>query len=647
VSAICGAIGLDGRPFGESDLDGVMAALAPLGPDGRGAWCGPVGRMGAVVGAALRQRTLEDAADRQPAWNAARSIALVGDLRIDNRAELAAALGTPHGTAVPDSAIVLAAYERWGEPFLERLAGAFAIAIVDLDRGGVLLARDHLGLQPLVVHERPGVVAFASNALSLTAFEGVGHRLDMRRAAEILALAYHSERTMVEGVRWVPPAGAMWVDGSRTRRWAWWRPELHATRDHDSPETFERELRDALDQAVRSRLRSTGAVGVMSSGGLDSTSVAATAAEQLAPDPLRTYTAAPRPGWAATPFRGWDADESPIVRELAVRHPNIVPAVVRVEHGPSILGRHERLWELGGGPERNPCNSLWMHAVTQRASEDGVTTLLTGARGNYFFSAHGEEWLIVLLRAGRLWTLGREAYAWSRATGRPIRGVLRHHLIAPFEPASLKRARRRRRGKPGAVEEWLEETALRPEAAVELDLPRLRPALDDSRRPDPRLVTFTAALTGGAQAETGLALETLFGVESRDPTADRRLIEAALRQPEWVRRHDGIGRAVARAAMAGRLPPSIVRRRRRGEQLPDWLDVMTAARPELATEVDALANHAPSRELIDVDRLRRLVSAWPDRLQNAERQTIRDYRHVLPRAVTVSRYLRWFERRAG
>jgi hypothetical protein len=222
---------------------------------------------------------------------------------------------------------------------------------------------------------------------------------------------------------------------------------------------------------------------------------------------------------------------------------------------------------------------------------------------------------------------------------------VRQYLLSPLQPPAVARARRRLRGAPTPVDEWLAATALRPSAAAEIDLARLRPALDDRRRTDPRVVTFAAALTGGAQAETNLAAEALFGVETRDPTADRRLIEAALRQPEWVRRHGGVDRAVARVAMADRLPASIVTRTRRGEQLPDWLDVMTAARGWLATEVEALAEHAPSRELIDVARLRGLLSAWPDRHRNADPRTAADYRYVLPRAVMLSRYLRWFEAR--
>src|SRR4051812_24270548 len=591
MSAICGLIGWGGRRSSERDLAGVMAALAPLGPHGGGIWSGGAGELSVAVGAALRKRTPEDEADVQPATGADGDLVLVGDVRLDNRAELGAGNG-------PDSAVLIASYRRWGERMLERLSGSYAFALVDRRRGGVLLARDHVGVQPLVVHERPGMLAFSSTPLSLTALDGVPRRLDKRRAAEVLALAMHSERTFVEGVRWLPPGGAIWASAAGVRRRQWWRPRLHDTRDGDPPEAFDAEMRALLDAAVAPMLRSSGRVGAMASGGPDPPSVAATAARQVAPEPLPTYTSAPPPGWSGPSVRGWDADESPLVRELAAVHPNMRPRFVHVEPGTSLFGRHERLWELGAEPDRNPCTSLWNDAMSLRAAEDGVTTLLSGELGNFFFSAAGQGWLVALLRAGRLATLARETRAWSRTARQPLHAAVRRHLLGPLEPPRLRQARRRLRGVPSLEEQWMAGTALRHEHAAALELPKLLPQIDETGRGDMRGSFLVGALAVGTGASARLAREALTGIERRDPTGNRSVIEAALRQPEWVRRRDGISRAVARNAAADRLPSTISGRRRRGEQLPDWLDLMTAARGELQMEVEAMAEHEASRELI-------------------------------------------------
>lgn len=646
MGGICGVVGVDGRPWTEADLGPVIDALAPLGTDGREAWSGSCGRCGVAVAALLRQRTPEDRFDRQPAVAAGGELLLVGDLRLDNRAELAAALGLRDDRDVPDSHYALAAYERWETAFLDRIVGAFALAVVDRRRGGVLVARDHFGFQPLAVHRRPGVLAFASNAPALARLEGVDGSLDLQRMREILALAYISRRTVVRGVATVPPGGALWADASGVREWAWWRPDPHAIDDADFEEAHARRLREALDAAVAARLRSVAPVAAMTSGGLDSPSVSATAAVLTAPEPLRTYTSIPPRGWSGASPRNWDADESALVRDLASRHPNIRPTFVTVEPGGSLLDLHQRLWELGAAPVRNPCNSIWQYAIFERAGADGARALLAGARGNYFFSADGPEWLAELLRRGRPVRFLRELAAWTRRTGASPGRALRQHVVSPLAPVAVKRLRPFAARRPDPVEAWLRASALRPEAASELDLPTHLPWLDESRRQDARGIALTAAGTTAAQADAGAAIEALWGVERRDPTGDRRVVEAAIAQPEWVRRRGGVTRAVARAAMADRLPPSIVARTRRGEQLPDWLDHMTAARPELAAELDALSEHGPSRELIDVGRLRALVADWPERRRNADPRVVADYRFALLRGLLVGRYMRWFEDRA-
>jgi asparagine synthase (glutamine-hydrolysing) len=141
-------------------------------------------------------------------------------------------------------------------------------------------------------------------------------------------------------------------------------------------------------------------------------------------------------------------------------------------------------------------------------------------------------------------------------------------------------------------------------------------------------------------------MQALYGIASRDPLADRVLLETALRQPEWWRRHDGVSRAVCRAAMRDVLPAEIVDRTTGGAQLPDWLDRLTDRRSEVAEELQQLRDHAPSRNVIDVEKLDRLMQAWPDLSQAADPKVIADYQSGFSRALLVSKYARWFESRA-
>lgn len=618
--------------------------LGPLGLDGGGFWAGQAGRCGVAVAAATRVSMPEDHHDSQPTENAAGSLVLVGDLRIDNRADLSSALGMSNSVSMPDNAFALAAYERWGEHMVDHLIGEFALGIVDRERGGVFIARDPVGARPLCIHERRGVVAFASNALALTELEGVGHVLDVKHAAEWLALAFSSERTFVEGVSWVPGGSAVWIDTTGPRRWRWWDPDPDEIVDLGSPGAHEQALREAFDEAVAARMRSSGNVGAMVSGGLDSTSVAATSAQLLAPDPLRTYTSAPPPGWSPAWEGGMDVDESPLVRELADMHPNILPTFIHVD-GSELFTMHERLWELGAGPIRNPCNMLWVHAIRTKAGADGITTLLTGDFGNMYFSPEGHHWFFETLRVGRIRMALSEAAAWRRVSGAGWYRLIREHL-APYAMPRVFGWGRKALRRPGQLDLWLDGSALRPEIATDLDLLELLPYLDERRRNEHRTHRLGVLQESAGQADNAAALTALTGVVATDPTVDRRVIEVGMRQPEWARQRDGIGRAIVRGAMADRLPAAIVQRRKRGAQLPEWLDIMTAIRPDLGTELDALEQHSTSRELMDVDRLRSLFERWPERSGGGDIEVHREYRSAFLRALVLSRYLRWFEARA-
>jgi asparagine synthase (glutamine-hydrolysing) len=275
-----------------------------------------------------------------------------------------------------------------------------------------------------------------------------------------------------------------------------------------------------------------------------------------------------------------------------------------------------------------------------------VTTLLTGSRGNFQFSADGPGWIAALVRSGRLGRARRELAAWARASGDGLAITARRHLVYPLLPAVAQRLARAVRGQVDPLEDWVAYSALRPEVVASLNLAERLPLLDARGPADMRLGTLLMLRGTADTAETESALAALTGVDERDPTGDRRVLEAGMRQPEWARRHDGIDRAVARGAMAERLPPAIARRTRRGEQLPEWLDLMTDARPELATEVDELKQHPASRELIDTERLEGLLDHWPARMAHGDRRVERDYLIALSRALLLSRYLRWFGARA-
>lgn len=637
--ALCGAVRWRGRSSAALDLSGMQQILAPYGRARD--WSGSAGSCS--VGLCVHESRIRDGPVGSPAPLAmvedSLGTVIVGvDSHLHRREELARRLRLPLTSS--DAGLVLAAYDRWGPSLLDHLSGSFALALVDCRRGGALLARDHAGSRTLAVHEGDGVVAFATTALALTGFPGVGHDLDLDRAVEVMVTAYGTSRTFVRGVRTVAPGTAMWIDGRGSRSWRWWLPEPLPIDDLGSLEAHAAALRHRFEEAVAGALGGSTKVGVMLSGGLDSPSVAAVAARRLAPASLMSFTSVPPKGWSGSIQPGWIPEERSAVEALGRRYPNLESHFVETPAG-SLFDHSDELWELGAPPVLNALNMVWVLRCYRMAAASGIDVLLGGSAGNLAFSADGPLWLYELARRGRLLRTAQEARSFAKAFDVDMITVLRRDLLAHLFPG-LKR-RRAERGGSDLLSQWSEIIAVPAERLASVDLPSLLPQLRDVR---PGLLRDASLFfNAAAQTELYAAVRARWGVELRDPTADRRVVELAVTQPEWWRRHDGTWRAIVRAAMRDALPGEIVDRPTVGAQQPDWFDLLTDGRTEVLEELEELRGHPASCEVIDVARLERLVGSWPGRDRMADPHVVNEYKQALSRSLLISRYLRWFEER--
>lgn len=635
MTVFSGAVGWAGRPVGLRDLARVADALDPYGA--RRSWTGELDR----CSAALIVHDRPDAPSGLAVSGDGR-IAVAIDSHLHGRGDLASAVGLDGSSS--DADLVLAGYGRWGRDVIERLNGVFALVVVDLHHQRVVVARDHVGMRYVAEHHQDDLVAFASTALALTGFPGVGHELDVDRAAEVIALGYGTTRTFVSGVSSLRPGTAVQFDTSGRRDWRWWLPGGVDIDDLGSLERHAERLRATLEVAVADSLDRSASPGTMLSGGLDSTAITAVAARLRGDQRLPTYTTVPPPGWSGAQPRGWVNDERPLVELLAARIPQLAPRFIHVR-GLSLFEHHEPLWELGATPSQNALNSIWVETIYQDAAADGTDVLLNGGHGNFGFSADGPLWISKLIRSGKLLTAAREARRWSEVRGKSMGKIVRGDVLWPLLPAAYRQRRAKAQG-VDMLTKFIAATAIEPERLATLDLDEVL-ASEASPHPDGWARDIHRMFdSSGAQGEVWSAFQCLFGVETRDPLADRRVLEEAFRQPEWWRRHDGIARATCRAAIRDLLPAEIVERHEFGAQMPDWFDRLTDRREEVRDEFEQLRDHPASRSVIDAPKLERLIAAWPDRTTAIDEATMRDYQCALSRALAVSRYLRWFEARA-
>ena len=271
---------------GAADAAAVWRMASELdrrGPDGAGAWSS--GR----VALAHRRLSIIDLSPKgaQPMVDPFAELAGVFNGIIYNYKELREDLvARGHSFfSTSDTEVLLKAWREWGDRFVERLYGMFAFCFVDLRSGRTLLGRDRLGIKPLYLAETAGGLRFASTPRALLAGGGIDTSIDP--VALHHYLSWHSvvpaPRTILAGVRKLDPATLLAIepDGRRTATRYW---QASFERDPDragwSEEDWERALLDALRVAVRRRMVADVPVGVLLSGGLDSSLIVALLAEQ-------------------------------------------------------------------------------------------------------------------------------------------------------------------------------------------------------------------------------------------------------------------------------------------------------------------------------------------------------------------------------
>jgi asparagine synthase (glutamine-hydrolysing) len=293
MSGIVGILRPDGAAVDQALARRLTRFLSFRGPDAQEVWCsGPV-----ALGHAMLRATEESACERQPAGLDGR-YRITADARIDARTELSAALkqsGRNPMRNAPDCELILHAYATWGEDCLQRLRGDFVFAIWDAHQRTLFCARDHLGIKPFYFVEHKDFFLFSNTLDCVRMHPEVSGDLNEAAIADFLLFGLNCDpaATTFRAIRRLPPAHFLCVsaDGLRIGRY-WSMPVDGRIRYHRADEYTEN-FQVLLREAVSDRLRGS-RVGIMLSGGLDSSSLAATARElspqKGEPGKLRAYT---------------------------------------------------------------------------------------------------------------------------------------------------------------------------------------------------------------------------------------------------------------------------------------------------------------------------------------------------------------------
>jgi asparagine synthase (glutamine-hydrolysing) len=639
LSGIFGIFRFDDAPVLAEDLGRMSEAMAFYGTDGGGIWRedASVPRVG--LGCRLRHVTPEDALETQPLVRVGGALVAAG--RLDNREELAEALRISQNEAsqLSDSALILGAHQKWGDACVDHLVGDWSFAVWDGIAQRLLVARDHHGNTGIYWHQDRHRVAFATSLKALLALPDIPKRPDLFKMAQILS-AWPGDgiRTSYEDIQSLPPAHILKVSRTGTEPRRYWFPEaaepLTLVRDEDYLEQF----LEIYGKAVQARLRSAKPVGATLSAGLDSGSVVALAGPLLAArgQALEAFTAVPLfddPTCLPAPILG---------NEWELAHATALMAGVEAHFpvnasGIGILESLHRQVAIHDGPGNSGANYHWMLALLEQARERGLGVLLTGQQGNATVSHSGE---------GSLWwpnlLKGHVGEAWDalrNAESNPWLGFKRH-VLKPILMPGLHAYRRHCKGQGRP---WIRETALAPALARELDLEAsmAHAGFDPTFETEPRPMNL--ALLGLGHTDVGAIWHELgaeFGLEVRDPTADRRVIEFCLRVPEAQFRLHGQDRLLLRRAMAGRMPPEVLQTTLRGRQAADLGHRVLAARPSLEQPLEALALNPLAAHCLDLHHMADIL----DRLSPGNAQAAYDdCGCILLRGLNIGLFLDRFQ----
>lgn len=397
---MCGLAGEIRRDGGRADVAAVermAATMSDRGPDDSGSWS-----HGGLAFGHRRLRIIDlSEASGQPMVDPGLGLVGVFNGCIYNYRELREELRAAghqffsHG----DTEVVLKAYAQWGLDFVHHLVGMFAVAIAERDTGTLVLARDRLGIKPIYLAERPGVVRFASTLPALLAGGDVDTTIDPVALAQYLT--FHSvvpaPRTILRGVSKLPPATVrVYQPGGTVRDHVYWDPVFTRSPERESwsAQDWQDALAASLATAVRRRMVADVPVGVLLSGGLDSSLVVALLAGEgqrgLATFSIGFDEVGGRPGdefrYSDLVARTFDTDH----HQIKVAAADLVPpleAAVRAMSEPMVshdcvafyllseaVTRHRSVVQSGQGADEIMGGYHWYPPLAQVRRDQAVDT---------------------------------------------------------------------------------------------------------------------------------------------------------------------------------------------------------------------------------------------------------------------------------
>ena len=603
MSGVVCVFARDRAPVDDADVEAVLERQAHRGPDGLTLWCdGQVGLGYAALDPTGVGRSTG------PLLAEGGRLAIVGDLRIDNRRELINGLDL-QDSGVCDAEIVLEAYRLWGADVAVHLEGGFAFAVWDARRQRVFCARDHLGVKPFTYHLSRELFVCASEAEAVPCHRRVSRRINDARIADFLVSELEGidhTSTFFEGVERLPPAHFLVVDcdGQRLRRY--WQPDPGNELRLDSDEAYAEAFSETFRQTVGSCLTGVAAPGLLLSGVIDSAAVRVFAGALAEDGEVGRLTS-----YSATDEENDPSSETAHILAM-IKHLGVGARTFSTSAVAGMSPQTRRsLLDCG-----EPFDSCMVvdRLLFSLAAEEGCRTVLDGVDGDIVASSSVP--IIHLLRRGNVLVPWREAAARRRLfpdVSHPLR-VLAGGALRAWLPSGLRRFARQLRNRRSRVADAIEESLIDEKFALKVDVADRLEQLWNYGGDGPGDDPFVAHARAVTHPYVAVALERYdrvaarCGVGVRHPFFDLRLVRLCLSLPWDLKVRRGWAKFILRLATDGRVPEPVRWRRDFGHVL--WRPASRVIAEERAfLEFTLNERKSDLNPYVDLERLKRTRNA--------------------------------------
>jgi asparagine synthase (glutamine-hydrolysing) len=565
MSGIAGIYSPGGRPVGD-EIGRMVGVMEHRGPDEQATWS----EKSIGLGHCMLHTTPESNHASLPQKSAQSGCVITADARIDNRADLIQNLRLSSGRdqVIPDSTLILRAYERWGRACVDHLLGAFSFAVWDPREERLFCALDHFGVRPFYYYYKPGeLFAFASEIKSLLTLENVPETVDEVRVAEhlLVPVAEDVTRTYFKHVSRLTPAHALTIDRESKTETEYWALDPNESIHLSSDEEYAEKFRALFKDAVEARLRSNTPVGSTLSGGLDSSSIVSQAARmsKTSPGSSQIHT------FSAVFGEDSESDERPYIEAVLSKYDELQPHFIRGDEKSPLAEWDELYQYVDGACTASNIYIFWRS--NRRAKKRGVRVMLDGFDGDTTVS-YGKGFFYQLREEGRWLRLALEAGMLAKHWGESPRGVVWNWLKGPILSlpvfSQLLKVRNALKERGASTQEddenprWKNRLSQRVAQRAEAHMQGNGTAPTTDREHHRRLL-YQPVMKRILDLWNQVAAAS--SVSIRYPFYDKRLVEFCLAVPPTQKIRRGWDRYIMRRAMAGILPSTVQWREGKGD----------------------------------------------------------------------------------